>query len=237
MEQSQDLIKVICDRAKTEDQKISGINQLLQSGANINAKSVDIPNFTPLMLASDLGYTNIVKLLLEKNADVNAVDNLNTSALFYAARKGNLDIVQLLLSRGANMNLITKQGNNILLDILRSYGANLADAKDKKEQLKKNIATIIELLIDKGANVNAQGSEAEGKRTPLLWAATWKDFDLMKLLIRKKADLCAKDQFGNTITYYLPDPKKEKMSVTDANFIDFVRSEVLEKCEWSEIQK
>lgn len=227
-------IKVIRDKSKTEEQKIAQLKELIKDTAAINKKSEDIPYFTPLMLAADLGYQEIVKFLLDNKADMNALDSLNSPALFYAARKGHLEIVKLLLNYGAPTSVINKQGNNVLLDVLRSYGANLADSKNK-EQFKKNIAAIIELLIDKGANVNAQGSKAEGGRTPILWAASWKEYDLMKLLIRKKADLCAKDSFGNTITYYLPDPTKTKLDKTEVNFIEFIKSAILQECDWASI--
>lgn len=227
-------LKIIRDKSKTEQQKIGQLKELFKDPEVVNKKSEDIPHFTPLMLAADLGYQDIVKFLLENKADVNALDSLNTPALFYAARKGHLEIVRLLLNYGAPVSVINKQGNNILLDILRSYGANLADSKNK-EQFKKNIFAIIELLIDKGANVNAQGSAAEGRRTPILWAASWREYDLIKLLLRKKADLCAKDGFGNAITYYLPDPKKDKVDKTEANFIEFIKSAILQECDWTNI--
>lgn len=230
------VIKIIRDKSKTEEQKIVQLRELIKDAAIINKKSEDIPHFTSLMLAADLGYQAIVKFLLENNADVNSLDSLNTPVLFYAARKGHLEIVRLLLNYGAPVSVINKQGNNILLDVLRSYGANLADSKNR-EQFKKNIFAIIELLIDKGANVNAQGSKAEGGRSPLLWAASWKEYDLIKLLIRKKADLCAKDSFGNTITYYLPDPKRDKLDKTEANFIEFIKSAILQECDWTNIEQ
>jgi ankyrin repeat protein len=227
-------LKIIRDKSKVEQQKIEQLKELIKDPAVINKKSEDIPYITPLMLAADLGYQDIVKFLLENKADVNAVDSLNTPALFYAARKGHLEIVKLLLNYGAPVSVINKQVNNILLDVLRSYGANLADSKNK-EQFKKNIITIIELLIDKGANVNAQGSTAEGGRSPILWAASWREYDLIKLLVRKKADLCAKDSFGNGITYYLPDPKKDNVDKTEANFIEFIKSAILQECDWTKI--
>jgi ankyrin repeat protein len=232
---SQQLIKIISDRTKSEDQKISELTTLLSQGADVNIKSSDIPNFTPLMRASDLGYLNIIKMLLDKGALPNALDSLNNSALFYAARKGHLDIVKLLVSRGAVVTLVNKQGNNILLDILRSYGANLGESKDK-EKFKKNIQSIIELLVDKGANVNAQGSTAEGMKTPIIWAAGWKDYELIKLLIRKKANICVEDSFGHRVSYYLPDPSKDKtLTSTEINTIKWFKDVESQECKGKKI--
>ena len=45
----------------------------------------------------------IVKVLLDKGADVNAVSNANDTALHIAATNGDTDIINLLLSRNADI--------------------------------------------------------------------------------------------------------------------------------------
>ena len=46
---------------------------------------------------------DIVKVLLDKGADVNAVSNANDTALHIAATNGDTDIINLLLSRNADI--------------------------------------------------------------------------------------------------------------------------------------
>ncbi len=222
--------KIIRDKNKTEEQKIAEIADLVAHGICVDIRNADIPYFTPLMLASDLGYTTLVKALLNLKADVNVHDELNNTALFWAARKGHLDVVRVLLEHHADVRPINKQGNTILLDILRSYGANLHEAKDKKA-FKNNIYEIINLLTLKGADVNFQGAAAEVKRSPIMWAAFWKEWKLVKLLQSRKADICLKDHFGNNLAFYLPvDYKKEGLSDADAHFVDTLKSAITLLC-------
>ena len=56
---------------------------------------------TSLMVASYRGYTEIVKLLLKKGANVNSVDNDGYTCLMVCSFDG-YDIVELLLEKGAS---------------------------------------------------------------------------------------------------------------------------------------
>lgn len=240
-EQSKDFwIPLIRDKNKTEEQKISEIKKLIKEGFNVNSKAQEtIQAFTPLILAAELGYLNLARMLLENGALVNATDRDDMSAIYYAARKGHFDMVQFLLSRGAKVDGKNKQGNNILLDMLFRYPINIEEAKDK-EQFKKNINRVAELLIERGVNVNEQRTPAMGGTTAVMLAATVNDWDLVRLLIRKKANLCIKDQFGNTLAYHLPDLTKEKdrkgLAAADIAYIKELRN-TLEDCEWEIIKK
>jgi len=51
---------------------------------------------TPLYWASRIGHIDVVKLLLEKGADVNAADQFGQTPLYWASRIGHIDVVKLL---------------------------------------------------------------------------------------------------------------------------------------------
>lgn len=65
----------------------------------MNAKKND--GFTALMLASQFGYGDVVRALLDAKADVNAKTNDGRTGLIMASRNGHGDVVQLLKSAGA----------------------------------------------------------------------------------------------------------------------------------------
>jgi len=56
---------------------------------------------TPLILASWMGHTEVVGLLLRKGADVSAKTNIGSTALKLAAERGHEKIVALLRKYGA----------------------------------------------------------------------------------------------------------------------------------------
>jgi ankyrin repeat protein len=72
----------------------------LDKGADINAKEAIIGR-TALIMASDANHTEVVRLLLEKGADVNAKTKYGKTALALAKIKDHTDIVQLLEKAGA----------------------------------------------------------------------------------------------------------------------------------------
>ncbi|KAH7115490.1 hypothetical protein B0J13DRAFT_653898 [Dactylonectria estremocensis] len=59
--------------------------------------------FTDLILGSYYGHRAIVKLLLEKGADIEAKDSFGRTPLWWAAANGHEAIVKLLLEKGANI--------------------------------------------------------------------------------------------------------------------------------------
>lgn len=62
-------------------------------------------NNTKLMEASANGNTEIVKMLLEKGADVDFFDKRGNTALMEASDNGHTAIVKLLLKKGADVDL------------------------------------------------------------------------------------------------------------------------------------
>merc|ERR1711923_259875 len=70
---------------------------------------------TALMCAANEMKTDIVKLLVENNCDVNIKNSDGYTALMCAADKGDVQIVQTLLSSPTiDINLEDSKGNNAL---------------------------------------------------------------------------------------------------------------------------
>jgi len=89
---------------------------------------------TPLMVAAERGYTEVVKALIDSGADVNAQRNNGWSALIHAARYGRTETVRVLMDAGADVNAKSNDGKTALMlasqydhtgvvDILKQSGA------------------------------------------------------------------------------------------------------------------
>ncbi|KAF7510671.1 hypothetical protein GJ744_006037 [Endocarpon pusillum] len=130
------------------------------------------------MAASAEGHEQIVRLLIEKGANVNAQGGRCGSALQAASLHGYEQIVQLLIEKGANVNA---QGG--------TYGSILQAASSGGHK------QIVQLLIEKGANVNAQG----GTYGSALQAASSIGHEqIVQLLIEKGANVNAQGGWYST---------------------------------------
>jgi ankyrin repeat protein len=77
--------------------------QLLERGAEVDARSVNTMKNTPLHAATAGRKIELVRLLLDEGAAVNASQEGGWTALHAAAQNGDGDLVELLLARGANL--------------------------------------------------------------------------------------------------------------------------------------
>ena len=136
---------------------------------------------TILTWASARGHVQLVKLLLDKGADVNAQGGFNSNALHAASSGGHEQIVKLLLDKGAVV--YTQGGFNSSALYAASSGGH--------EQ-------IVKLLLDKGAVVYTQG----GFNSNALHAASSGGHEqIVKLLLDKGADVNAQGGFHVNALY------------------------------------
>lgn len=191
--------------------QLEHVRTLLDQGADINVKEKKTGH-TPLMSASFKRRKKLVQLLLDKGADVHARDINGETALMAAAGKGNTAIVKMLLEKGADINTKNKQGQTPLLkvveeenlDMLNFLLENAADinAKDNREDtaliiaLDKHKLAAAKLLIDKGANIRVK--DHFYGRTPLIWASSLGDIELVRLLLKKGTHVNVEDRENKT---------------------------------------
>uniref|UniRef100_A0A8C9U392 Ankyrin repeat and sterile alpha motif domain containing 6 n=1 Tax=Scleropages formosus TaxID=113540 RepID=A0A8C9U392_SCLFO len=77
--------------------------------AQVNSANAD--GASPLMIAAVSGQLDVVRLLVERSADVDKQDGVHGwTALMQATYHGNKDVVKYLLSQGADVNLRAKNG-------------------------------------------------------------------------------------------------------------------------------
>jgi ankyrin repeat protein len=77
----------------------------LDAGVSPNAGSSGEEGVSALSAAASSGQVEVVRLLLDRGADVNADDYWGGNALCGPSLNGHVDVVQLLLSRGADPNM------------------------------------------------------------------------------------------------------------------------------------
>ena len=99
-----------------------------------------IEGCTPLWAASLAGHLDVVKLLIERNAEVDCRTSTNSTPLRSAAFRGHLDIVRFLVENGADIN-VRNDGDNTPLMVACYRGH----------------AAVVSYLIAHGARLNLQG--------------------------------------------------------------------------------
>lgn len=104
------------------DGKFEMAKYLLENHALVDLAVDD----TPLIIASCVGYMEIIKLLLKYGADINWKDKDGRSALFFAKAHRQKEVVQFLIENGADTELVDK------------FGISIQDL-DKKSMRKKAI--------------------------------------------------------------------------------------------------
>jgi ankyrin repeat protein len=164
---------------------------------------------TALSLAAGGGREAIVKLLLEKGADVNQKTcEYGRAAPIRAAKEGHKVIVQLLLKKGADVNksdysgtaLIgaVRGGHEAIVKLLLKKGADV-NAKGTGggtaliTAAQEGYEAIVQLLLEKGADINMKCT-AGG--TALIWAVLVGHEAIVKLLLEKGAYINTKDDYG-----------------------------------------
>ncbi|XP_075177270.1 CARD- and ANK-domain containing inflammasome adapter protein-like [Anomaloglossus baeobatrachus] len=175
------------------------IKALIDKGTDVNARN-DI-EYTPLLLAAELGKPEAAQALIEKGAHIeDRTPNLST-ALHLSVQGGDVAIMELLLRKGINVN-ITGPGDQTplhvaayhdrpdLCEMLLSAGASVNVAtKEGMAPLhlasQRNNVDVAQNLIEHKANVNAKDKQL---RTPLHMAAEGGGLALVQLLLNNKAD-------------------------------------------------
>ncbi|KLJ13037.1 hypothetical protein EMPG_11994 [Blastomyces silverae] len=137
------------------------------------------PGFsTGLMVASYFGHSDVTKLLVDKDPDLESTDQCGMTSLSWAAMQGYEMIVKLLLEKGVN------------LEPPDAYGRTpLSWAAENRHE------TVVELLLEKSTDM---GSADQCGMTSLSWASLCGYQAVIKLLLEKGVNLESKDQNGRT---------------------------------------
>lgn len=166
----------------------TGVNSALAEGKTIGEDYFP-EGTTPLMIASFFGYTDNVKNLIAKGANVNAQTDFSEDDIFensqtplsYAVDKNHTEIVKILLDNKATVSNEQK-GSTPLVSACANGNAK-----------------VVQMLIIHGADVNIPAGE---DFTPLFAATINNKPEIVEILINAGADLQYKDFDDRDIFFY-----------------------------------
>ena len=168
----------------------------------------DIYEKTLLSYAAGRGHEVVVRLLLEKGAELELKDWDSRTPLSWAAESGHEAVVQLLLEKGAELeskdgggqtplSWAAKNGHKAVVRLLLEKGAELEPKGGRYGQTPLSWAAVnghkavVRLLLKKGAELESKGGRYS--QTPLSWAARNGHEAVVQLLLKKGAELESKD--------------------------------------------
>jgi ankyrin repeat protein len=160
---------------------------------------------TALHFAARQGFADVVKALVEGGADLNQLNaGDKTSPLLITIINGHFDLAKWMLEKGANPTASAFNGVTPLYAVLNIQWApkSLYPSPKAYQQQTTGYLELMQLLIDKGADVNARlqrkvwyqafnsdfAGVDESGATPFWRAAYANDVAAMKLLVAAGAD-------------------------------------------------
>lgn len=126
---------------------------------------------TALMIAAERGFVDIAEYLLKQGADADTSQRCGETALYYAAGRNLREVVKVLLRKGAEVNPETPGICNNPAPLLETTDFH-----------------VIRLLLEAGADPNAQKNSAHGWSRQMFRATNGCDPGLIALLVKHGAE-------------------------------------------------
>ncbi|BCS21467.1 uncharacterized protein APUU_21899S [Aspergillus puulaauensis] len=166
---------------------------------------------TSLQAAANAGSVEIVRLLLDRGADIGVTDVYGQTPLHHAACQGHEAVVALLLQRGANPNSEDRQGRSSIIMaasngwksvLARLGGAGASPISTNKacspalhHAASNGHVTVLEQLLAQGYDIDLKNRRGE---TPLMMAAEKGRTSAVRFLLDKGSDFKRRDDNGDT---------------------------------------
>ncbi|KAI9040728.1 uncharacterized protein KD926_007809 [Aspergillus affinis] len=179
-----------------------GVIDLLIDCSDINVNPVNDEGCTPLMMASEYSSVDVVRSLLEKNADLNKRDMDGWTPLLTALRYSSEEVITTILARNPDVHIQNCDDYTPLLMACRHSTANVVQQLIDREvdvnkksnaneselhvlvynENKTDIRQITEKLLDYGADIWAKSVDDQ---TPLHFAGKFGCKEMIEPLLDK----------------------------------------------------
>lgn len=190
---------------------------------------LDELSISSLHIAVQKNARNLVRLLLQKGANLNRKDNSGDTPLHIAVENGTEEMVKLLLDWGADTKVegrgcrasiqkavFSKGRNESILLLLIEKGADI-ETRDVKcrtplgNAIDSDSPSLAQILIGHGADVNATWNDSNTGRTLLCEAVRQGKEWAVQLLLEKGANPQAVDATGCWAIHYAVEDGQESM--------------------------
>jgi len=196
------------------------VKQLLAQGIPVDCTMAG-DGVTALMLASQRGHVDVVRLLLDRGAEVNRGDRHHEQPILYAFRKSrSQETLSVLLEHDADVDAVDADSRTLLM-LASSNGMAgmvyqlLLFGADPYLTSKGTTAMHFAIMLDQKealAQMLSHGVDANHwdyeKRTPLMLAARAGSAEMVTLLFENRADPLIEDTTGLTALEYCGDDQK-----------------------------
>uniref|UniRef100_A0A674P3G7 Euchromatic histone-lysine N-methyltransferase 2 n=1 Tax=Takifugu rubripes TaxID=31033 RepID=A0A674P3G7_TAKRU len=125
------------------------VNMLLETG-QVDVNAQDSGGWTPIIWAAEHKHLDVIKVLLNRGADVNIADKELNVCLHWAAYAGSVDIAELVLNAGCSLSSVNTHGDTPL---------HIASREGYLE--------CVRLFLSRGADIDIMNREGD---TPLTLA-------------------------------------------------------------------
>jgi ankyrin repeat protein len=173
----------LLESAKKGD--LTRVLELIDKGVNVNCHGAY--GYTPLLIAARHSRLDVVEALFNKGAAINTDSDIDMqqqewgyTPLLWAVNNSFVDLAEFLLDNGAKLGTQGRGGEIPLIIAAR-----------------KNCLPLVELLVAKGASIDA--TNAERGQTALEEAVAGGYLDIVDFLVQKGADLKRRDFVGGSL--------------------------------------